>query len=74
MKRHYDFSIAAKNPYITQPKQSVTIRLDEPTLAYFQALAAETDLPYQSLISLYLRDCADSERRLTPVPPPTALP
>lgn len=33
-------------------------------MAYFEALAEETELPYQSLINLYLRVCAASGRRL----------
>lgn len=64
MKKHYDFSAATKNPYAKQLKRSVTIRLDESTVQYFKTLAAETELPYQSLINLYLRDCAASGRKL----------
>ena len=63
MKKHYDFSKAIKNPYAKRLKRSVTIRLDESTVEYFKALAEETELPYQSLINLYLRDCAASGRR-----------
>lgn len=65
MKDHYDFSAATKNPYAKRLKRSVTIRLDDSTVEYFKALAAETELPYQSLINLYLRDCAASGRRLS---------
>lgn len=65
MKAHYDFSAALKNPYAKRLKRSVTIRLDESTVEYFKTLAAETELPYQSLINLYLRDCAASGRRLS---------
>jgi predicted DNA binding CopG/RHH family protein len=64
MKRHYDFSKAIKNPYARRLKRSVTIRLDNSTVEYFRTLAEETELPYQSLINLYLRDCAASGRRL----------
>lgn len=63
MRKHYDFSDAVKNPYAKRLKRPVTIRLDESTIAYFKALAAETELPYQSLINLYLRDCATAGRR-----------
>jgi predicted DNA binding CopG/RHH family protein len=65
MKKHYDFSNAKKNPYAKRLKRSVTIRLDESTVEYFKQLAEETELPYQSLINLYLRDCAASGRRLS---------
>jgi uncharacterized protein (DUF4415 family) len=63
MKKEYDFSGAKPNPYAKRLKRSVTIRLDEGTIAYFQGLAGELDVPYQTLINLYLRDCAISGRR-----------
>lgn len=64
MRKHYDFSDARKNPYAKRLKKSITIRLDETTVEYFKTLAEESELPYQSLINLYLRDCAASGRRL----------
>jgi predicted DNA binding CopG/RHH family protein len=64
MRKHYDFSTATKNPYAKRLKRPVTIRLDESTVAYFKAMADETDLPYQSLINMYLRDCAAVGRRV----------
>ena len=65
MRAHYDFSKmkGRRNPYLKLLKQSVTIRLDTDTVEYFKALAATTGLPYQSLINLYLRDCAIHRRR-----------
>jgi uncharacterized DUF497 family protein len=63
MRKEYDFSKARKNPYAKRLKKSITIRLDEPTVQYFRHLAEEAQLPYQSLINLYLRDCAVSNRR-----------
>ncbi|WP_028311239.1 BrnA antitoxin family protein [Derxia gummosa] len=64
MRDEYDFSNARKNPYAKQVKKSVTIRLDAEALDYFKRLAEETGIPYQSLINLYLKDCANSKRRL----------
>jgi uncharacterized protein (DUF4415 family) len=64
MKKHYDFSKAKPNPYAKRLKKSVTIRLDPTALAYFQKLSEETEIPYQTLINLYLRDCATSGKRL----------
>jgi predicted DNA binding CopG/RHH family protein len=64
MRDEYDFSTARPNPYATQLKKSVTIRLDEDAIAYFKSMAEETGIPYQSLINLYLRDCASSGRKL----------
>ncbi|MBP7394767.1 MAG: BrnA antitoxin family protein [Zoogloea sp.] len=64
MRDEYDFSNARKNPYAAQLKKSVTIRLDEDSIAYFKAMSEETGIPYQSLINLYLRDCASGGRKL----------
>ena len=64
MRKSYDFSKARRNPFATRLKQQVTIRLDHATVAYFKELAADAELPYQTLINLYLRDCAATERRL----------
>lgn len=67
MRDHYDFSKmkARRNPYVKLLKQSVTIRLDRDTVQYFKGLAESTGLPYQSLINLYLRDCAANRRKLS---------
>ena len=64
MKKQYDFSKAQRNRYAKRLKKQVTIRLDERTIRYFKSLAEETGVPYQTLINLYLRDCAASRRRL----------
>ena len=64
MKREYDFSRARRNPYAKRIKRQVTIRLDQATVAYFKELAVQAGMPYQTLINLYLRDCASSGRRL----------
>ncbi|PCI51368.1 MAG: antitoxin [Moraxellaceae bacterium] len=64
MRDKYDFSKSEKNPYVKKLKKQVTIRLDEDTINYFKALADEKGIPYQSLINLYLRDCAQSHKDL----------
>jgi predicted DNA binding CopG/RHH family protein len=64
MRKHYDFSKARKNPYAAQLKKPVTIRLDEGSISYFKGMAEETGIPYQSLINLYLKDCAATGKRL----------
>ena len=64
MRKHYDFSEAKPNPYARKLKKQVTLRLDESTLDYFKALARKTSLPYQTLINMYLRDCAASRREM----------
>ncbi len=64
MREEYDFSKARKNPYSTQLKKSITIRLDEDSVDYFKAISEEVGIPYQTLINLYLRDCVTSHRKL----------
>ncbi|BBF65894.1 BrnA antitoxin family protein [Acidithiobacillus sp. 'AMD consortium'] len=64
MRNEYDFSAAKKNPYAAQLKKQITIRLDEESIMYFKAISEDVGIPYQSLINLYLRDCAASHRKL----------
>ena len=64
MRKEYDFSKAIKNPYAKRIKKQVTIRVDETTIDYFKKLSSDMNVPYQTLINLYLRDCAASCRRL----------
>lgn len=66
MREHYDFGAmkGKKNPYIKHLKQPVTMRLDKDSVEYFKALAEDAGIPYQTLINLYLRDCALNERKL----------
>lgn len=64
MKEEYDFSAAKNNPYVRELKKQVTIRLDKDTIDYFKDLSKENAIPYQTLINLYLRDCATKHRKL----------
>ncbi len=66
MRDHYDFSKmkGRKNHYAKRLKKQLTIRLEEETIEYFKKLSVKTGLPYQTLINLYLRDCAQHEREL----------
>jgi uncharacterized protein (DUF4415 family) len=45
-------------------KKQVTIRIDEQTLGYFKALGGRVSMPDQTLINMYLRDCADTRKEL----------
>lgn len=65
MRKEYDFSKAQKNPYAAKLKRQVTIRMDEETVGYFKKLAQEVGIPYQTLINLYLRECAASRKKLS---------
>ncbi len=63
MRKNYDFSKAAKNPYSKKLKKQITIRIDNDILDYFKNLSKELGAPYQNLINLYLRECADKALR-----------
>lgn len=64
MRDNYDFSDSIPNPYTEKLKKQITLRLDEGTIRYFEELAEKKGIPYQRLIDLYLKDCADSHRDL----------
>ncbi|MEM1403883.1 MAG: BrnA antitoxin family protein [Pseudomonadota bacterium] len=64
MRNSYDFSESIPNPYAQKLKKQITIRLDEDTIEYFKDMADAKGIPYQSLINLYLRDCAQANRKL----------
>lgn len=64
MREEYDFSNARKNPYASQLKRQITINIDGSTIDYFKAQSEAVGIPYQTLINLYLRDCAANKRKL----------
>ena len=64
MRSHYDFSDAVKNPYIKKLKKTVTMKLDQDIISYFKAMSVEKNIPYQSLINLYLKDCTVHKKRV----------
>jgi len=63
MRKKYDFSKGKRNPYAKKLKKQITIRLDDETLEYFKNLSAETEIPYQTLINLYLGECARTKKK-----------
>lgn len=63
MKAEYNFSNAKKNPYIKKLKRQITINIDTETIAYFKALSESSGIPYQTLINLYLTDCATNKKQ-----------
>ena len=66
MKTEYDLSKmkSRKNPYAAKLKKPVSMRLSEDVVTYFKGMANEAGVPYQSLINLYLRDCAAKHKQL----------
>ena len=65
MREEYDFSRSKRNPYAAKLKRQITIRIDEDSINYFKTISDKIGIPYQNVINLYLRDCAQSNRQLT---------
>lgn len=63
MKAEYDFSKAIKNPYAKKLKKQITINIDADTIDYFKIQSESCGIPYQTLINLYLSDCAVNNRK-----------
>ena len=66
MREEYNLSELnpRKNPYTNRLKKQVTINIDNDTIDYFKAESEKSGLPYQTLINLYLADCASKHRSL----------
>jgi len=64
MREEYDFSNARKNPYAKKLKKQITINIDGDTIQFFKDMASSSGIPYQTLINLYLSDCAANNRQL----------
>lgn len=64
LEKEFDFSKAKKNPYAKMLKQQVTMNVSSMAIDYFKSEAERTGIPYQTLINMYLTDCAVSKRKL----------
>lgn len=64
MRDEYDFSNAIQNPYIQKIKHQTPVNIDNDSIAYFKQLSLQKGIPYQTLINLFLEDCA--KRKLEP--------
>ena len=64
MKGEYDFSEGKKNPYTKRLKKQITINIDSDTIDFFKEKSKSCGIPYQTLINLYLSDCASKNMEL----------
>lgn len=66
MREEYDIEALnpRKNPYAEKLRQVVSVNIDISSVDFFKNLAAETGIPYQTLINLYLADCAEKNRKI----------
>ena len=53
-----------KNPYASKLKKQITININSETIDYFRKESEASGIPYQTLINLYLTDCARNKRHL----------
>lgn len=64
MREEYDFSNARRNPYTKKIKRQITINIDSDVVDYFKEQSEISGIPYQTLINLYLSDCAANKKVL----------
>ena len=66
MRNEYNISELnpRKNPYAKKLKKQITINIDSDTVDYFKEQAESSGIPYQTLINLYLADCAANRKKL----------
>lgn len=50
--------------FMSNVKKPTTIRLKAGTVFYFQQMSEEMGIPYQTLINMYLDDCAEKKLKL----------
>lgn len=64
MRAEYNFSTGIKNPYVKKLKKQITINIDSDTIEYFKTQSESSGIPYQTLINLYLSDCASQKKQI----------
>lgn len=66
MREEYDIASLnpRKNPYTNRLKKQITINIDASTIDYFKQQSESSGIPYQTLINLYLTDCAEQKKKL----------
>lgn len=64
LEKEFNFSNAKRNPYARQLKKQITINVSNTAIDYFKKESERTGIPYQTLINLYLTDCAEKKKKL----------
>ena len=66
MEDEYDLSVfeSRPNPYVKNLKTQITLRIREDVIDYFKKMSEESEIPYQTLINLYLQDCMKENKKL----------
>jgi len=61
----YDFSDSVRNPYYDRLKKQVSIKMKVSTIDYFKDMASRLGVPYQTLINLFLNECAEKKLQIS---------
>lgn len=61
MKKQYNFSKGVRGKFYRPKKIQKTVRLDKDVLEFYQKMALENGIPYQTLINLTLKKFAAEE-------------
>lgn len=66
MLEEYDIDKLNPRPnlYTKELKKQVTIKISASVIDYFKEQASKVGMPYQTLINLYLSDCAKEKKEL----------
>ena len=64
MKKEYDFSGGTRGKFFRPNKIQKTIRIDRDVLVFYQKMARENGIPYQTLINLTLKKFAAEDQPL----------
>lgn len=66
MREEYDIEKLnpRKNPYAERLRQQTPVDINITIVDYFKNLSDETGIPYQTLINLYLADCAKNNKKI----------
>lgn len=61
MKKEYNFKKGVRGKFYRPAKIQKTIRIDKDVLEYYQRMAEQNGIPYQTLINLTLKKFAAEE-------------
>ena len=64
MEAEYDFTESRSNPYVPRARKQVTMNIDVSTIEYFKEESARTGVPYQTIMNMFLGQCAREQKHL----------
>ncbi len=64
MRKEYDFSRGVRGKFHSPKKIKRTLRIDSDILEFFESMAEDAGIPYQTLINLTLRKFANEDGKI----------